>query len=315
MTFRCPRGHESTDPDYCSVCGIAMPAIAASGGGASSAGAGMSAPATPTGGTTSTVNGAPVDGTVCPVCGTPRTDMTLRFCEVCRYDFQTGTPSLTSSDPPATTIAVASPPSTTPAHPPSTPGPDDPDDPFAAEFAALEATAAAQGGSSMAIPPTPLPASASAVTATTVAPPPPLPPTTGIGESTPPAVAPLTGPLWEVQVSVDASLDTDPDPSLPVPTDEPDYFYPLTESETLIGRRDDRQGIRPQIPLRDPGASRRHAMLRIDADGVSVMDLGSTNGTLVNDMELPPNSRRMLKNGDAITVGRWTRLVVRSEGT
>ena len=117
-----------------------------------------------------------------------------------------------------------------------------------------------------------------------------------------------------MQVSVDASLDIDPDPGLPVPTDEPDYFYPLTESETLIGRRDDRQGTRPQIPLRDPGASRRHAMLRADADGVSVMDLGSTNGTLVNGMELPPNSRRMLKNGDAITVGRWTRLVVRSEG-
>ena len=131
----------------------------------------------------------------------------------------------------------------------------------------------------------------------------------------PTAPPPHVGPLWEVRVSVDGSLDTDPDPDLPVPTDEPDYFYPLTESETLIGRRDDRQGIHPQIPLRDPGASRRHAILRSDADGVSIMDLGSTNGTLVNGVELPPNSRRMLKNGDAITVGRWTRLVVRSEGT
>lgn len=313
MTSRCPRGHESTDPDYCSVCGIAMPATPASGG-ASSTGAS----ATTTGGTTATVSGAPADGTVCPVCGTSRTDMTLRFCEVCRYDFQTGTPSPTSSDPPAMTTAVAPPPSAAPAHPPSAPGPDDPDDPFAAEFAALEAAAVAPGDNrSTAIPSTSSPATAPpavpAVTATTAAP--PLSPTTGTGGSTPPAFAPLTGPLWEVQISVDASLDTDPDPSLPVPTDEPDYFYPLTESETLIGRRDDRQGIRPQIPLRDPGASRRHAILRADDDGVSVMDLGSTNGTLVNGMELPPNSRRMLKNGDAITVGRWTRLIVRSEGT
>ena len=311
MTSRCPRGHESTDPDYCSVCGIAMPTTAASR-------AGTGASATPTGATTATVSGAPADGTVCPVCGTPRTDRTLRFCEVCRYDFQTGTPSPTSSDPPAMTTAVAPPPSAAPAQPPSAPYSNGPDDPFAAEFAALEAAAVAPGdNSSTAIPstssPATVPPAVPAVTATTVIP--PLSSTTGTGGSTPPAVAPLTGPLWEVQVSVDASLDTDPDPSLPVPTDEPDYFYSLTESETLIGRRDDRQGIRPQIPLRDPGASRRHAMLRADDDGVSVMDLGSTNGTLVNGMELPPNSRRMLKNGDAITVGRWTRLVVRSEGT
>ena len=125
------------------------------------------------------------------------------------------------------------------------------------------------------------------------------------------AVTP-TGPMWEVHVSVDPSLDTDPDPDLPVPTDEPDYFFPLTDGETLIGRRDDQQGVHPQIPLRDPGVSRRHAMLRRDADGISVMDLDSTNGTMVNNTELPPDSRRLLKNGDEITVGRWTRITLRS---
>lgn len=138
-----------------------------------------------------------------------------------------------------------------------------------------------------------------------------MPPATNV--SVPVAPVAPAGPLWEVRVSVDPSLDTDPDPDVPVPMNEPDYFFPLTDAETLIGRRDDRQGIRPQIPLRDPGVSRRHAMIRRETDGVSVMDLGSTNGTMVNGDELPPNSRRMLQPGDEITVGRWTRITLRSD--
>ena len=306
MTFRCPRGHESTDPDYCSVCGIAMTGTAASAGSGSvpAKSAAVFRNAATTGGSTATA-------TVCPVCSTPRTDMSLRFCEVCRYDFETGVPA--SGSPPATSAPV--PPSASsvqpPAasRPPAAPGPDDPNDPFAAEFAALEAAAAGA--------PTANNAATVASTPPASAAPPAAPPATLQVTSAPPAataVAPA-GPTWEVRVSVDPSLDTDPDPDIPAPTNEPDYFFPLTESETLIGRRDDRQGVRPQIPLRDPGVSRRHAMLRRDADGVSVMDLDSTNGTMVNNTELPPDSRRLLKNGDEIIVGRWTRITLRSVNT
>ncbi len=305
MTFRCPRGHESTDPDYCSVCGIAMTGASASAGSGSAP-----AMSTAVGGAPSATGGSTATATVCPVCSTPRTDMSLRFCEVCRYDFQTGIPAPGSAPATPTPMPTPMPPSAQPpsaSRPPVSPGPDDPNDPFAAEFAALEAAAA--GGSPdvnnaatvVSAPPAP----ASLPTAK----PPPLVMASAPLAST--AVTP-TGPMWEVRVSVDPSLDTDPDPDLPVPTDEPDYFFPLTDGETLIGRRDDQQGVHPQIPLRDPGVSRRHAMLRRDADGISVMDLDSTNGTMVNNTELPPDSRRLLKNGDEITVGRWTRITLRS---
>lgn len=72
-TYQCPKGHASTDPNYCSECGarIGAPAIA------------DTTPASP----------APTVGAeVCPVCQTPRTPG-ARYCEVCRYDFESGSSS------------------------------------------------------------------------------------------------------------------------------------------------------------------------------------------------------------------------------
>lgn len=71
--YQCPKGHQSTDSDYCSECGaligqskivktepIQVPAV--------------NNPSTAT-------------GEICPDCGTPR-EGTASFCEVCRHDFQ-----------------------------------------------------------------------------------------------------------------------------------------------------------------------------------------------------------------------------------
>ena len=64
---------------------------------------------------------------------------------------------------------------------------------------------------------------------------------------------------------------------------EPERVFPVEQAEMLVGRRDDRQNIRPAVPLHDPGASRRHAKFLLGADGtVSLHDLGSTNGTKLN---------------------------------
>jgi hypothetical protein len=54
------------------------------------------------------------------------------------------------------------------------------------------------------------------------------------------------------------------------------------------------------IVLNDAKASRRHAEVHPDGDGYVLVDLGSTNGTLVNG--LAGDSRR-LNDGDEITVG------------
>jgi len=53
------------------------------------------------------------------------------------------------------------------------------------------------------------------------------------------------------------------------------------------------------VPPR-PGASRQHARIRRTEDGFVLADLGSTNGTLVNDV---PIQEHVLDNGDRITIG------------
>jgi hypothetical protein len=56
-----------------------------------------------------------------------------------------------------------------------------------------------------------------------------------------------------------------------------------------------------EIEIQDPGASRRHAEIRRDGEDYLVVDLGSTNGTLLNDA---PVSESTLEDGDRITIGR-----------
>ncbi len=53
--------------------------------------------------------------------------------------------------------------------------------------------------------------------------------------------------------------------------------------------------------LADPGASRRHAQIRREGEDFTLTDLGSTNGTLVNE---EPVTEWILEQGDRITIGR-----------
>jgi hypothetical protein len=56
-----------------------------------------------------------------------------------------------------------------------------------------------------------------------------------------------------------------------------------------------------EVEIQDPGASRQHAEIRRDGEDFVVVDLGSTNGTLLNDS---PVSESTLEDGDRITIGR-----------
>ena len=58
------------------------------------------------------------------------------------------------------------------------------------------------------------------------------------------------------------------------------------------------------VVLDQGGASRRHAQLTPDAEGVWVEDSGSTNGTLVNGERI--EQARLLKEGDQLQVGQAT---------
>jgi predicted component of type VI protein secretion system len=55
------------------------------------------------------------------------------------------------------------------------------------------------------------------------------------------------------------------------------------------------------IVLQDPEVSRRHAAIRVQGDGVSIEDLGSTNGTFVNDERI--EGTRPLRDGDTVRFG------------
>ena len=71
---------------------------------------------------------------------------------------------------------------------------------------------------------------------------------------------------------------------------------PLRAGENLIGRDD---GVEVRIDA--PSVSRRHARLTVTHQTVSVEDLGSKNGTLVNDR--PLDGPTTLADLDALTVG------------
>lgn len=70
MAYQCPKGHQSTDSDYCSECGALIGQSNIS--------------------KIEQVQGSNIrsgNQEICPDCGTPRA-FDARFCEVCRHDFQ-----------------------------------------------------------------------------------------------------------------------------------------------------------------------------------------------------------------------------------
>jgi hypothetical protein len=130
-----------------------------------------------------------------------------------------------------------------------------------------------------------------------------------------PSASPAAGAVaWEIVIAVDPALDTEPDAASPCPTDRPEIVMPIDKPDMLVGRHDDTRAIHPEISLHDPGASRRHAKFVIEPDGgIALQDLASTNGTQVNTAEVPPGTKRRLVAGDRVTLGRWTRITLRSK--
>ncbi|HEV3142507.1 MAG TPA: GGDEF domain-containing protein [Gemmataceae bacterium] len=72
--------------------------------------------------------------------------------------------------------------------------------------------------------------------------------------------------------------------------------YELSDVELIIGRGED-----TDIRIADNSISRRHARLVPMSRGIVVKDLGSTNGTFVNDE--PIQGSRVLQDGDYLRIG------------
>jgi hypothetical protein len=73
-----------------------------------------------------------------------------------------------------------------------------------------------------------------------------------------------------------------------------DVAHPLTHDTTVVGRGND-----VQLRVDDPGISRRHFVIELEPIPV-IRDLGSTNGTLVDD---EPIVEAVLQDGSRINIG------------
>jgi hypothetical protein len=145
--------------------------------------------------------------------------------------------------------------------------------------------------------------------------------------SPPPAPQPAAEPgAWHVVAVADRGyFDTvlameGADASrLTFPSYWPARRFPVDGPRVLIGRRSRFRGTEPDIDLGgqfiDPGVSHLHAMLVAQPDGGwAVVDLGSSNGTYVNDSYHPirPNVPVPVGDGDEIHLGAWTTLTLRT---
>ncbi len=115
----------------------------------------------------------------------------------------------------------------------------------------------------------------------------------------------------EVVVTIDPSLWEDGSP--PAPTNQAAITFQLDQPNSLIGRKSDRRAINPEIPLDfDDAVSHRHALLTRQPDGSFVLrDIGSSNGTKLNGVELTAMTDMPIKADDQFTLGHWTRIIVR----
>lgn len=114
---------------------------------------------------------------------------------------------------------------------------------------------------------------------------------------------PLSGDAARAQARATAKL-------IVAGTTELDASFLLRDSN-LVGRTDPLSNIFPEVDLSrfDPQTkvSRRHARIWREGEAFMVEDLGSVNGTVINDMiRLEPRQPRALDSGDRIRMGETT---------
>lgn len=76
--------------------------------------------------------------------------------------------------------------------------------------------------------------------------------------------------------------------------------WPLKSGVNTFGRKTEND-----VCLPDPFISGKHGTLEVDAGGIWLTDIGSTNGTLLNGAKLAPQTRTSLLPGDVIRLGQF----------
>lgn len=130
-----------------------------------------------------------------------------------------------------------------------------------------------------------------------------LPQAAGAGESV--AAEESTGSEETVQIS--SALEAEEAPVAEetpfarlISSKDPSAVYSVAEGSNTVGRRSSND----IILTGDPYVSGAHAEIVIDNLGIWLVDVGSTNGTMLNGSKISANSRMALNNGDEITFGQ-----------
>jgi pSer/pThr/pTyr-binding forkhead associated (FHA) protein len=81
-------------------------------------------------------------------------------------------------------------------------------------------------------------------------------------------------------------------------------------TEFTLGRISQGQSILPDIDLSPynayaQGVSRLHATLKLVQEELYIEDLGSSNGTRINNTKIPPHQNQLIRHGDVIALGRF----------
>jgi FHA domain len=278
-TVACPHGHASIDPVICSVCGTWLAGI-------------TRVPGTNSGTSGSTPNTAPNSAPVSPSATSPSSDPSALAgtdagrtvpaasgaeCPNCSSELDAGTHfcEVCGYDPATGTLPrapVAQPVFLPPAAPPAPP-------------------TAASG----------------------------IPDPSLVRPSRPaPLVAPAApGPLTVVVTADRAYYDSQQVGDVQFPVGAPPRVIELPAGAATIGRRSRRLGTDPvvdlAVPPEDPAVSHTHASLLPGDEGTwTLVDHGSTNGTYLNESPepLPANVPQMVRPGDRIYLGAWTRITL-----
>jgi hypothetical protein len=82
------------------------------------------------------------------------------------------------------------------------------------------------------------------------------------------------------------------------------------KTEFTVGRASEGQPITPDVDLGefnafDYGVSRLHIVVRLTGEKLTVMDLGSSNGTFINGIRLSSNSEQVISSGDVVSLGKF----------
>lgn len=91
--------------------------------------------------------------------------------------------------------------------------------------------------------------------------------------------------------------------------DQPESISLIPKEEILLGRSDANANVLPDVDMApygasEKGVSRRHALIRRGEDTLTLIDLGSTNGTHLNGQRLIPHQPRVLRDGDEVRMGK-----------